>query len=102
MGQYKRALGVSDLQPGHAVTVAVDGIEVAVFNVDGRFYALQNACPHRGGPLGDGDLEGSIVTCPWHGWEWDVTSGSGAEDASVKTKAYQVKVEGDEVLVLVE
>lgn len=102
MGQYKRALGVSDLQPGRAVTVAVDGVEVAVFNVDGKFYALQNACPHRGGPLGDGDLEGSIVTCPWHGWEWDVTSGSGAGDPSVKTKAYQVKVEGDDVLVLFE
>ena len=49
------------------------GRVIALFNVDGTFYALDGVCPHQGGPLGQGTLEGCIVTCPWHGWQFDVT-----------------------------
>ena len=66
---------VADLGDGQGKVVDVAGRSLAVFNVGGRFYAIDNLCPHRGGPLGEGDVEGAIVVCPWHGWRWDVTSG---------------------------
>jgi len=66
---------VDDLPPGNAREAVVGGEMVAVFNVDGEFYALDGVCPHQGGPLGQGSLSGTTVTCPWHGWQFDVTTG---------------------------
>ena len=51
--------------------VDVDGNSIAVWNVGGNFFAFQNVCPHRGGPVGEGELEGNVITCPWHGWSFD-------------------------------
>lgn len=102
MATYKKALGAADLAQGQAATVTIDGTEVAVFNIEGNFYALANQCPHRGGPLGDGDLTGDVVTCPWHGWEWNVTTGENAGNPDVKVKSYPVRVENGEVLVCLE
>src|SRR2546427_7356751 len=48
----------------------------SLFNVDGTYYAINNSCAHRGGPLGEGELDGRVVTCPWHAWRWDVTTGA--------------------------
>lgn len=68
---------VSDIPVGKSiVVVSPDGEMIALFNVDGKIFALNNACPHEEGPLGEGELEGVIVTCPWHGWQFDVTSGA--------------------------
>ena len=100
MSTFSRACAVSDVAPGTAKLVAVDGKEIALFNVDGTFYALDNECPHRGGPLGEGDLEGCIVTCPWHAWQYDVRSGESITD-DLKVARYDVKVEGSDVLVAV-
>jgi nitrite reductase (NADH) small subunit/3-phenylpropionate/trans-cinnamate dioxygenase ferredoxin subunit len=100
MSTFSKACAVSDVAPGTAKLVAVDGKEIALFNVDGTFYALDNECPHRGGPLGEGDLEGCIVTCPWHAWQYDVRSGESITD-DLKVARYDVKVEGSDVLVAV-
>ena len=100
MSTFSKACAVSDVAPGTAKLVAVDGKEIALFNVDGTFYALDNECPHRGGPLGEGDLEGCIVTCPWHAWQYDVRSGESITD-DLKVARYDVKVEGGDVLVAV-
>jgi len=100
MSTFSRACAVSDVAPGTAKLVAVDGKEIALFNVDGTFYALDNECPHRGGPLGEGDLEGCIVTCPWHAWQYDVRTGESITD-DLKVARYDVKVEGGDVLVAV-
>ena len=72
---------VGDLQPGECKTVAVGERELALFNVGGKFYATDNVCPHRGGPLGEGTLDGNVVTCPWHGWRFDVCTGPIAIDS---------------------
>ena len=101
MAEFKKALKKSDLQPGSGKTIEVNGNEVAIFNVDGKFYAINNTCLHQGGPLGEGELSGQQVTCPWHGWEYDVTTGATLVDPSVKVKVYDVKVEGEDVLVAV-
>ena len=90
---------VSEIPTGTGKVVEIDGKAIAVFNCDGAFYATENTCKHRGGPLGEGMLSGTAVTCPWHGWEYDVTSGACSMDASVKNQAFAVKVEGEDVLV---
>ncbi len=78
--------------------VAGDRI-VALFNVDGVFHALDGVCPHQGGPLGKGCLSGSIVTCPWHGWQFDVRTGQHQLSASFRQPRMNVKVENDRVWV---
>lgn len=100
MASFVRAASVGDVAPGTGKTVEVNGRQIALFNVDGRFYALGGECPHRGGPLGDGDLEGCVVTCPWHAWQFDVTTGESLTD-DLKAERYEVRVEGDDVLVAV-
>ena len=72
---------------------------VALFNVEGTFYALDGVCPHAGGPLGEGTLRGTTVTCPWHGWQFDVASGQNCLNHRMTHKSFAVKVEGDDVLV---
>jgi nitrite reductase/ring-hydroxylating ferredoxin subunit len=73
--------------------------EVAVAHVDGRFCAVQGKCLHLGGPLGDGRLEGHVVTCPWHGWQYDVRTGLNEFDHAIKLQTYDVRVEDGEVQV---
>src|SRR5438874_13820803 len=99
MAVFVSVAKVSDIQPGQSKTVYVDGKSIAVFNVDGAFYAIDDTCLHRGGPLGEGELEGSVVTCPWHGWQYDVTTGCNTMDESECVERYEVKIEGDAVLV---
>jgi len=102
MGEFLKAAAVQDLPPGTAREVAVGGKAVALYNVGGTFYATSNICLHRGGPLGQGMLDGGIVMCPWHAWTWDVTTGENAANPSLKIETYAVKVEGGDVYVKVD
>ena len=101
MAQLTRVASVSDIPAGTGKVVEVNGKTLAVFNCDGSFYAVDNACKHRGGPLGEGTLAGTTVTCPWHGWEYDVRSGECQMDTSIKVQTFDVKVQGDDLLVAV-
>lgn len=78
-------LRAADIEPGSCVKVKVDGREIAIFNVDGQFYATQYNCTHMGGPLCDGSLSGSVVTCPWHGSQFDVTTGDVVGDPATES-----------------
>lgn len=100
MSTFVKACAVSDVAPGTGKMVSVDGKEIALFNIDGTFRAVDNECPHRGGPLAEGDVEGCLVTCPWHAWQFDVTTGESVTD-DMRVACYEVKVEGDAVLVAV-
>jgi len=88
-----------DVPPGTGTVVHVNGRALALFNVGGTFYALDNTCLHRGGPVGEGDLDGTIVTCPWHGFQYDVTTGRNVFDPEVGLETFPVRVEGDDVLI---
>ena len=88
---------VADCLPGTSHEVVAGDRVVALFNVDGALYALDGVCPHQGGPLGKGDLQGCIVTCPWHGFQFDVTTGQHKASASLRQPQFATKVEGDEV-----
>ncbi len=89
----------SELALGSAKVVVVQGHTVALFNVNGTFYALSNVCLHRGGPIGEGTLDESTVTCPLHGWEYDVCTGKNLANPMARLKTYAVRVEGDDILV---
>ena len=72
---------------------------IALFNVAGSFFAVDNTCPHAGGPIGEGHLTGEVVTCPWHGWEYDPATGSLEGDPKTHLDVYPIKVENGDVLV---
>jgi nitrite reductase (NADH) small subunit len=77
----------------------VEGTTLALANVGGKFYAINNTCLHRGGPLAEGSMAGNVVTCPWHGWQYDVTSGKLTMNPAVGVICYPVEVRGDDIFV---
>ena len=99
MAVLTKVAKTSEIAPGSGKVIEVGGRTVAVFNCEGAFYAIDNTCKHRGGPLGEGSLSSTTVTCPWHGWEYDVTTGECAMDRSIKVQKFDVKVEGDDLLI---
>ena len=101
MAVLTKVAKTSEIPVGSGKVVEVGGKTVAIFNCEGAFYAIDNTCKHRGGPLGEGSLSNTTVTCPWHGWEYDVTTGECAMDRSIKVQKFDVKVEGDDILVSV-
>ena len=91
---------IGDLSPGAGKVVEADGRSLALFNVQGTFYAIDNTCPHRGGPLGEGELHAEIVTCPWHGATFDVQTGAvTGPPARAGVRSFPVHLEGNDVLV---
>ncbi len=91
---------LSDLPPGACRHVNASGRPVAIFNVDGTIHAINGTCTHKGGPLGEGELEGTVVTCPWHGAEFDVTTGQVVgSPATQSVSTYTVVVAGEEIQV---
>ena len=102
MAHWIRIAQIDDCPPGTAIErVAGDRI-VALFNVEGHFYALDGVCPHQGGPLGKGCLSGPILTCPWHGWQFDVRSGQHQLSRTLVQPRFDVRIEGGDVLVDLE
>ena len=94
---------VTELGPGDGKTVEVEGISLALFNVDGTYFAIANACTHVGGPLGEGALIGKDVTCPLHGAQFDVTCGKALSGpARGDAKSFPVSQVGNDVLVVLE
>jgi nitrite reductase/ring-hydroxylating ferredoxin subunit len=100
--EYYQAAGLSDVMPGTGTTVMVQGKDIALFNVDGEIYAIDDACLHQGLSLGSSKLEGKVVTCRAHGWRFDVTTGSTLHVPGFGVTAYPVKIEDDKILVAVD
>jgi nitrite reductase (NADH) small subunit len=90
---------LSEIQPDSCRSVKANGLGVALCNVGGTIYALDNTCPHAGGPLGEGALKGELVECPWHGWRYNVRTGERPENPDFKVACYPVQLEGDIILV---
>lgn len=107
----------AELLPGQRKIVTINGREIGVFNVQGKFYALRNLCPHRSGPLCSGrvrplvvtsgvyqrayEREGEILKCPWHQWEFDIKTGQALYDEKLRVKTYPVVQEGEDVVLYV-
>lgn len=101
MPQWVKMATLDELPPGSAKEVEHEGRIIALYNLEGVISAIEGICPHQGGPLAEGEVEGTIVTCPWHGWQFDVRTGQNTLGGRVKQPVYEVKVEGQDVLVAV-
>ena len=100
MGELVKVAGKQDVAPGSSTVVEVRGQKVAVFNVEGTFYAIGDTCTHRGGPLSEGEVSGTTVTCPWHGAQYDLkTGGVLTPPAPQGVASYKVVLEGDDVSI---
>jgi nitrite reductase (NADH) small subunit len=88
-----------DIPDGGGKVVEVHGRKIALFHSAGRFYAIDNTCGHRGGPLGDGRVYGTRVVCPWHGWEYDFATGTNVNYPTIKLACFPVKIENEDVMV---
>lgn len=100
VGEVTSVGRVEDLPLGSARAVQAGDAEIAVFHCDDGFHATQAHCLHMGGPLGQGRLEGCVLTCPWHGWQYDVRTGENEFDHALKLETYEVVVEDGEVKVV--
>lgn len=100
--RWNRVASVADCPPGSSSEVVVDGFVVALFNVDGIFYALDGVCPHQGGPLGQGELNGCVLTCPWHGWQFNVRTGQHEISPDTLHRTLYTKISDDTVYVAVK
>ena len=100
MSRWVKVASVDQLSPGQSRVVEMKGREIALFNVNGAFHAIDNTCPHSRGPLAEGRLAGVRVTCPWHGSQFDVTTGKCLrEPATADVASYPVRVEDDTIFV---
>jgi len=99
MARFVKVALKSELGTGQRKVVDAGDECIALFNIDGNIYAIENICCHRGGPLADGPLEGTVVKCPWHGWTFDVTTGKSPILSGAEVKSFEVKIEGDDLLV---
>lgn len=99
MAEFVKVAAVDEIPDGKGRIVEARGRKIAVFNSGGRFYAIDNTCQHRGGPLGEGEVYGTRVVCPWHGWEYDFAAGCNVDDPTMKLVCFVVRVEGNNVLV---
>ncbi len=98
--QWVRLCGVGEVpKPGEAIEAEANGVAVCLANVEGRLAALDNWCPHRRGPLGQGWVEGEAVVCPWHAWAFSTATGIAEPPENAKVDVFAVKVEGEDVLV---
>ncbi len=100
MADFVRVASVDEVPPGEMKIVDVEGEDVVLANVDGQIYAIGGTCTHRGGPLGEGVLEGDVVECPFHAGQFNVRTGEVVSPPpSEPVQTYAVQVEGDEIKV---
>ncbi len=100
MTGFTKVANLTDLPPGRSLCVDVAGEKVALFNVDGTVHAISDTCTHRGGPLSAGEVDGTTVTCPWHGATFDLSTGNACgPPASTSVKRYSVSVKGSDILL---
>ena len=99
MGTFVKVAELADLPPGKAISVESGGRSIALYNVGGAVRATAGVCPHRGGPLGEGDLDGGVITCPWHSFQFEVGSGKCLTNQALSLACHAVRIDGQEILV---
>ena len=100
MGEIVKVAETTELTPGNGKSVDVGGQPVALFNVDGKYFAIGNTCTHVGGSLSEGTLEGTTVTCPLHGAQFDITTGQVlGPPASAAVTSYKVEIDGNDIRI---
>ena len=101
VAEWHKVAAVSDVLPGSGRELVAGGRIVALFNVAGEFHAMDGICAHQGGPLGKGTLSNGVVTCPWHGWQFQTSDGQHCLNPRICQTTFEVKVEAESVFVRV-
>jgi nitrite reductase (NADH) small subunit len=99
---FVRVAARGDIAPGTALIVTVGRYDVALFNVEGEIHAYENACPHQGGPIGEGWIEDGVVTCPWHAWRFNLRTGGMTLGDFARLRRFEVRTEADDILTSTE
>ncbi|MAF51281.1 MAG: hypothetical protein CMH64_04290 [Nanoarchaeota archaeon] len=99
MTEFVKVCSKNEIGDGKGKVVDVNGKTIAVMNDNGEFLAIENNCTHMQGPLGEGECKEGKVTCPLHMWEYDLKTGKTESDPEAKLETYEVKVEGDDILI---
>lgn len=99
MSNFHRVCSVSELQSKQQMEAKVGEKAIALFVVGDEFHATNALCPHANGPLAEGELDGCMLSCPWHGWTYDLKTGVSPDDPCMKLQVFEVRVEGDDLLV---
>ena len=94
-----RVAAVGDIPEGSGIAVDVGDKRIAVFRYEGKLYALDETCPHRGAPLHEGSIEHGVLLCPWHGWQFELASGCSPRNPLSRVQTYKVRVEGESIYV---
>jgi len=98
MGQFIKIAQTNERASGEARLIEIEGRRIALFNLSGAFYAIDDVCPHRGGPLSEGDIEGDVVTCPWHGARFRIPTGEVLSPPAMRgVTSYPVRVQGEDI-----
>ncbi len=100
MSHVLNVANLNDVPPGQSKLINFGEFGIVLFNVGGTFYAIENCCPHSGGPLGKGELQGNIVSCPWHQWRFDISTGVSIDFPEECVKRFDVKIEGKKIKIL--
>ena len=99
MREFVKVGSVADFSSGLGKMVTVEGRHVALFRLGEEFFALDNTCLHRGGPLCEGFVENDVVTCPWHGWSFEIKTGTMVQDPRVGVSKHDVRLDGEVISV---
>ena len=98
MGQLVKVAGVGDIPSGQGKCVEINGKKIAIFHVDGAYYALDDDCPHKQGPLSEGEIDGNEILCPWHGASFDLKTGAvTGGPAANGVQSYKITVDGSDI-----
>jgi len=99
MARLVKVAETNELSPGQGKLVQVEGNDIALFNVNGTYHAMDAVCPHEDGPLHEGELDGDTIICPWHGYEFSVKTGECSVDPELRARIYVVKTEANDVFI---
>ncbi len=100
MSDFRKFATTAELPPpGEAREFTLDGAAICVANQNGKCFAMGNTCAHRGGPLSEGVVDMGKMVCPWHGWQFDLVTGQSEQNPALSVPVYELKIEGEDVLV---
>ena len=99
MSTFVKVGSIEDFSSGLGKRVTIEGRHVALFRLGDEFFALDNMCLHRGGPLCEGFIENDVVTCPWHGWSYEIKTGTMIQDPRVGVSRHDVRIDGNVISV---
>lgn len=97
MAQWIKVATINQIPKEEAIRVEVGDSQIAIIEHEGAYYAMNNICPHRGGPLHEGPIGDGCISCPWHGWQFDIKTGESPVNPALKQDCYPVKVEGNDL-----